>query len=589
MIVVNLRVALAIGIVRARNVTDSPVTVHYRRGGALFGIKVPARREVTLTDEATVAELTTSPDLRLLTERERFLEILTDLGGVATPPSVPSILTLSDAVRAAEEAKAIAAEALANAAGTVLRSGAGAPSNDVGSDGDYYLDTDTGDLYLRASGTYSVTGNLKGADGTNGADGADGIAIDDLDHVVYVNGDTGDDGNDGSIGSPVLTIDAALALLPYQWKRKKRIVFQADGTYAGPTRIDVGIPSSVNAEPYIWVGRFTTLLSGTTTGSSSTTVTDSGLSMTTNEHVGKFIRFTSGPASGERFTIKSNTATVITVKRPGFSPGPGTGAAFVIEEPSVIIEHSYLSVVGGGGGTSNGFNVGFHGILWQQTSFGVWTLTGAPAAVDGCIFDLNGAGGISSGALLSSQGLAIADVHDSFTGQTVVRNGFGGQYDIYITGGGCFNGDWFIRSAGLSYAGGGKSFSYYLETDSLITLEDGASAIYYDTVHGSYISVIGNSRLDMDTATVSGAPDDAISVTQRSYAKLANIAGGTNGGVGIHCGSGARIYMPGNTNTVTGTDGDTSVGDTVYTYAAIASADGVDDRSFARVDVNENP
>ncbi len=57
------------------------------------------------------------------------------------------------------------------APGSVWRSGSGAPSNGTGIDGDYYLRTSNGDVYTRASGTYSVTGNIKGADGADGMDG----------------------------------------------------------------------------------------------------------------------------------------------------------------------------------------------------------------------------------------------------------------------------------------------------------------------------------------------------------------------------------------------------------------------------------
>lgn len=57
------------------------------------------------------------------------------------------------------------------AAGATWRNGAGAPSNGTGADGDYYLDTATGDVYKRASGAYSVVGNIKGSAGAAGATG----------------------------------------------------------------------------------------------------------------------------------------------------------------------------------------------------------------------------------------------------------------------------------------------------------------------------------------------------------------------------------------------------------------------------------
>lgn len=60
-------------------------------------------------------------------------------------------------------------------AGSVWRSGAGAPSNDLGVNGDYYLNTTTSDVYLKATGTYSVIVNIKGAQGIQGEQGIQGV------------------------------------------------------------------------------------------------------------------------------------------------------------------------------------------------------------------------------------------------------------------------------------------------------------------------------------------------------------------------------------------------------------------------------
>lgn len=55
--------------------------------------------------------------------------------------------------------------------GATWRSGTGAPSNGLGANGDFYLNTANGDVYKKASGTYSVDTNIKGASGNNGTDG----------------------------------------------------------------------------------------------------------------------------------------------------------------------------------------------------------------------------------------------------------------------------------------------------------------------------------------------------------------------------------------------------------------------------------
>jgi Major tropism determinant N-terminal domain len=46
--------------------------------------------------------------------------------------------------------------------GSVWRNGNGPPNNSLGINGDYYLDDNNGDVYLKSSGTYSVVANIQG-------------------------------------------------------------------------------------------------------------------------------------------------------------------------------------------------------------------------------------------------------------------------------------------------------------------------------------------------------------------------------------------------------------------------------------------
>ena len=50
--------------------------------------------------------------------------------------------------------------------------GSGVPSNADGVNGDSYLDSDTGDVYLKTAGVWVLSFNIKGADGAAGQDGA---------------------------------------------------------------------------------------------------------------------------------------------------------------------------------------------------------------------------------------------------------------------------------------------------------------------------------------------------------------------------------------------------------------------------------
>jgi hypothetical protein len=57
----------------------------------------------------------------------------------------------------------------AGSPGSVWRSGNGAPSNSLGVNGDFYLDTSTGDVYQKISGAYNFQINIEGDPGNTGA------------------------------------------------------------------------------------------------------------------------------------------------------------------------------------------------------------------------------------------------------------------------------------------------------------------------------------------------------------------------------------------------------------------------------------
>lgn len=59
--------------------------------------------------------------------------------------------------------------------GTSLLTGNGEPSANLGKNGDSYIDLDTWNFYVKTSGTWIHTGNIKGEQGNQGNDGIDGI------------------------------------------------------------------------------------------------------------------------------------------------------------------------------------------------------------------------------------------------------------------------------------------------------------------------------------------------------------------------------------------------------------------------------
>ena len=75
--------------------------------------------------------------------------------------------------------------------GTTWRTGSGIPDDAEGNDDDLYLDTNTGDYYVKASGSWgAAAGNLTGPQGVQGSAGVDGA-----------NGINGTDGTDGLDGA----------------------------------------------------------------------------------------------------------------------------------------------------------------------------------------------------------------------------------------------------------------------------------------------------------------------------------------------------------------------------------------------------
>lgn len=73
--------------------------------------------------------------------------------------------------------------------------GAGVPAEDLGVDGDVYLDSNNGDLYKKEESTWTSIANLKGAKGDTGAKGEKGDK-----------GDTGSKGADGANGKSAYQI-----------------------------------------------------------------------------------------------------------------------------------------------------------------------------------------------------------------------------------------------------------------------------------------------------------------------------------------------------------------------------------------------
>lgn len=98
--------------------------------------------------------------------------------------------------------------------GKSVLTGEGTPNNELGNDGDSYIDTTTFDFYTKADGAWKKVGNIKGEkglDGQNGFDGKDGNAgKDGKDGASFLSGSsdpTNENGKDGDLYVNVTTAD----------------------------------------------------------------------------------------------------------------------------------------------------------------------------------------------------------------------------------------------------------------------------------------------------------------------------------------------------------------------------------------------
>ena len=88
------------------------------------------------------------------------------------------------------------------------------PTSETGKDGDKYVNTETGDVFVKKNGQWEKEGNIKGPkgdkgeNGTNGTDGRDGTnGTNGTDGVAGATGAAGHDGRDGKDGqSPTVTV-----------------------------------------------------------------------------------------------------------------------------------------------------------------------------------------------------------------------------------------------------------------------------------------------------------------------------------------------------------------------------------------------
>jgi hypothetical protein len=89
--------------------------------------------------------------------------------------------------------------------GTSVRTGNGTPVEELGVDGDSYINLSNWDYYLKVNGRWVLQGNIKGTDGNNGLDGATPYIKDGYWWIGETNTGIKAEGSDGQNGNNGLT------------------------------------------------------------------------------------------------------------------------------------------------------------------------------------------------------------------------------------------------------------------------------------------------------------------------------------------------------------------------------------------------
>ena len=153
-----------------------------------------------------------------------------------TAPQLEHIIPISDDPTGAGRLKHVALEKireLFGGAAAKWRVGSGAPSDALGDDGDLYLDADTGDVYQRAAGEYSMVANILGGPGDPGPAGPTAVSSDagnqatlGGDSLLYV-------GAMGLREPPTIWTGDSLIAMPTGWKILKLVAVGGGGGGGG--------------------------------------------------------------------------------------------------------------------------------------------------------------------------------------------------------------------------------------------------------------------------------------------------------------------------------------------------------------------
>ena len=148
-----------------------------------LALRVPIDNTTLVFDSSTgklkVGTISTSQISGLQTELNKVGGLSFDTSGTRTNGDIMkwdgSKLVFGPAVGAQGIQGPQGPQGLQGAIGSQILTGSGAPSSGVGVLGDFYLDTNNGNYYSKASGGWGLSGNLTGPTGATGPQGLQGI------------------------------------------------------------------------------------------------------------------------------------------------------------------------------------------------------------------------------------------------------------------------------------------------------------------------------------------------------------------------------------------------------------------------------
>lgn len=275
------------------------------------------------------------------------------------------------------------------------------------------------------------------------------------------------------------TVTGALAKLP-RFLRNNVTIDVANGTYTDAFTVQ-DFQSNVDAvltiqgslvNSTLASGSATGTLTGVVTNTSAAigTLTDSAQTWTASDLRGRFITFTSGPASGSTIPIVDNTATQLTLSTGGIS-APGVGNTYSIQEPGAVFNLSGTVIVRNISSRSGALPAA---VVVQRMTFSR-TGAGSPVQVTGEAF------------LQVATSRIIAGTSSAFTtsGWSAGRIDYNNNYTesasagatIFITGG--------TRAGPMTFGiGTGNGFARNTSTGVALSIL-GASAAFFSGVYES--------------------------------------------------------------------------------------------------------